>query len=241
MCCVHEITALARPSSPSTGMTSARSASTSTAGPSRARAAGKRGSVEGLDHLLGMRLAQEAQRHVPVVRSDEAHAALILARQGGQRGRHVLGRPHGDEQTRHGDSQPPRLDLLHGDGGLLLGRRVAVLESVGLDDHPAQHAVVDGERRVVGRRHRRAALVADGEADDAVGDGRRRRRRGPCRSARRRTSSATSPWKRPVGVNVTLDRAPAGGQRRSRWRSSSTSAPSQLYVQCSRPSWRYRA
>ena len=64
----------------------------------------------------------------------------------------------------------------------------------------------------IGRRHGGAALVPDGEPDDAVRD---RRRCGHVALADRDVVAEqhTSPWKRPVGVNVMADGASPGRQR----------------------------
>src|SRR5207249_1956278 len=64
---------------------------------------------------------------------------------------------------------------LHGGPGSFFGGRVAIFETVGLDHHASQDALVECERRRVRRRHRRPPLVANGEADESVGDRRRRR------------------------------------------------------------------
>ena len=62
---------------------------------------GERGAFERLDHPVGIRVADEPQRDVPVLRGDEANSTLVLAVQAGQLGDHVLGRPHRDEQPCH--------------------------------------------------------------------------------------------------------------------------------------------
>ena len=57
--------------------------------------------AERLEDVVGVRLAEEAQRDVPVLGLHEAHAPLVLAPQRGQLLDDVGRRPDGDEQPRH--------------------------------------------------------------------------------------------------------------------------------------------
>lgn len=85
------------------------------------------GPVERVGDIVRVGIAEEAKRHVPVLRSDEAGTDLVFAVQPVEYLRHIVGRPEADEQSAH-----PRSLATSADGSApRFGETVEVEVSIG--------------------------------------------------------------------------------------------------------------
>ena len=170
---VATVTAAASSSTPVTGTVSTRSNITSTAGPRRAWGAGSVAASSACQGRARLALAEEAQRDVPPIGVHEADAPPVLAAEGHQLDDHVLRRPDGHEQPRHGRESTARPSKRFGAFECLLARATGGKHS----DVPTKHSdggQSGGPRRaasVTARARARVVAghpgVAGGDADDA--------------------------------------------------------------------------